>query len=153
MYIRSKMESIHFDKEYKEEYKEQFRNMTDEQIEYHIGLEKVRNVIEGFDKDFEIDEIRKLVEEVKHEKRDLETKKCNHCHRVKEDDKYKTCEKCRTSRREYHHKNRERLNENRKLNHQKNKEHDTAYWKEYHQNNRDKMNERKNNTEKTIKIN
>ena len=29
--------------EYDEEYKEQFRQMTDEEIERHIGLEKVRN--------------------------------------------------------------------------------------------------------------
>ena len=44
------MESIHNNKEYEEEYKEQFRNMTDEQIERHIGLEKVRNVMDGLDK-------------------------------------------------------------------------------------------------------
>ena len=68
------MESIHFDKKYREEYKQQFRNMTDEQIEYHIGLEKVRNVIEGFDRNFGIDEIRKLVE-VKNEKNNLENRK------------------------------------------------------------------------------
>ena len=38
--------------------------MTDEEIEHRIGLEKVRNVIECFDRDFGIDEIRKLVDEV-----------------------------------------------------------------------------------------
>ena len=62
------MESIHFNKEYEEEYKEQFRNMTDEQIEYHIGLEKVRNVIEGFDENYGIDKIRNIVKEIKKEK-------------------------------------------------------------------------------------
>ena len=31
-----------------EEYKEQFRRMTDEEIERHTGLEKVRNVMEGY---------------------------------------------------------------------------------------------------------
>lgn len=46
----------------REEYKRQFRNMTEEQIESHIGLEKVSNVIEGFDRDFGTHEIRKLVE-------------------------------------------------------------------------------------------
>ena len=55
------MESIHSNKDYKEEYKQQFRNMTDEEIEKHIGLEKVRNVIEGFDKEHGISEIRKLI--------------------------------------------------------------------------------------------
>ena len=33
--------------EYDEEYKEQFRQMKDEEIERHIGLEKVRNVYNG----------------------------------------------------------------------------------------------------------
>ena len=51
-----------------DEYKEQFRNMTDEQIEHHIGLEKIRNVIEGFDKEHGIDRIRHLVNEIKKEK-------------------------------------------------------------------------------------
>lgn len=62
------MESIHSNKEYEQEYKEQFRNMTDKQIEQHIGLEKVRNIIEGFPENFGIDKIRKLIEEVKKEK-------------------------------------------------------------------------------------
>ena len=62
------MENIHTNKDYKEEYKEQFRNMTDEQIEQHIGLEKVRNVMEGFDVNYGIDKIRKIVEEIKKEK-------------------------------------------------------------------------------------
>ena len=55
------MESIHTNKEYEEEYKEQFRNMTDEQIEKHIGLEKIRNIMEGYPKDYGIKQIRKLV--------------------------------------------------------------------------------------------
>ena len=62
------MESIYTNKEYEKEYKEQFRNMTDEQIEKHIGLEKVRNVIEGFDKNYGIDKIRQIVKEIKKEK-------------------------------------------------------------------------------------
>ena len=62
------MESIHSNKEYEQEYKEQFRNMTDKQIEQHIGLEKVRNIIEGFPENFGIDKIRKIVKEVKKEK-------------------------------------------------------------------------------------
>ena len=68
------MESIHTNKEYEKEYKEQFRNMTDEQIEKHIGLEKVRNVIEGFDKNYGIDKIKKIVKEVKQEKDDADRK-------------------------------------------------------------------------------
>ena len=43
--LRSKMESIHCKQEYEREYKEQFGNMTDKQIEQHIGLEKVRNTV------------------------------------------------------------------------------------------------------------
>ena len=62
------MESIHNNKEYEEEYKEQFRNMTDERIERHIGLEKVRNVMDGLDKNFGIDKIRELIKEIKKEK-------------------------------------------------------------------------------------
>ena len=62
------MESIHTNKEYEKDYKEQFKNMTDEQIEQHIGLEKVRNIIEGFDKDYGIDRIRQIVKEIKEEK-------------------------------------------------------------------------------------
>ena len=48
------MESIHTNDEYEKEYKEQFRHMTDEQTEQHIGLEKVRNIIEGFDEIMEL---------------------------------------------------------------------------------------------------
>ena len=64
------MESIHNNKEYEEEYKEQFRNMTDEQIERHIGLEKVRNakIMDGLDKNYGIDKIRELIKEIKKEK-------------------------------------------------------------------------------------
>ena len=43
------------EEEYDEEYKEQFRKMTDEEIERHIALEQVRNVMEGFDKEHGID--------------------------------------------------------------------------------------------------
>ena len=65
------------DKEYDEEYKEQFRKMIDEEIERHIGLEKVRNVMEGFDKEHGIDKIRRMIEEVRNEdkKEELEDKK------------------------------------------------------------------------------
>lgn len=63
------MESIHSNQEYEREYKEQFRNMTDKQIEQHIGLEKVRNIIDGFDANHGIDKIRKIVEEIKKEKK------------------------------------------------------------------------------------
>ena len=45
-----------------------FRNMTDEQIERHIGLEKVRNVMDGLDKNYGIDKIRELIKEIKKEK-------------------------------------------------------------------------------------
>ena len=67
----------------KEEFKQQFRNMSDEQIEYHIGLEKVRNVIEGFDREHGISEIRKLIEEIKNEKQELETQKFSRCYKIK----------------------------------------------------------------------
>ena len=55
------------EEEYDEEYKEQFRNMTDEEVEKHIGLEKVRNVMEGYDKEHGIDKIRRIVKEVRDE--------------------------------------------------------------------------------------
>ena len=55
------------EEEYDEEYKEQFRKMTDEEIERHIGLEKVRNVMEGFDQEHGIDKIRRMIEEIKNE--------------------------------------------------------------------------------------
>jgi hypothetical protein len=48
-----------------EEYKDQFRNMTPEQIENHIGLEKVRNVMDGLPPEHGIKRIRKLIEEIK----------------------------------------------------------------------------------------
>ena len=54
-----------YDEEYKEQ--EQFRKMTDEEIERHIGLEKVRNVIEGFDREHGIDKIRRMIQEVRNE--------------------------------------------------------------------------------------
>ena len=58
--------------EYDEEYKEQFRQMTDEEIERHIGLEKVRNVMEGFDREHGIDKIRRMIEEIKKENEEAE---------------------------------------------------------------------------------
>ena len=55
-----------------EEYKEQFRQMTDEEIERHIGLEKVRNVMEGFDREHGIEKIRRMIEEIKNEEKQPE---------------------------------------------------------------------------------
>ena len=55
------------EEEYDEEYKEQFRQMTDEEIERHIGLEKVRIVMEGFDREHGIDKIRRMIYEVRNE--------------------------------------------------------------------------------------
>ena len=60
------------EEEYDEEYKEQFRQMTDEEIERHIGLEKVRNVMEGFDREHGIDKIRRMIEEIKNEEKQPE---------------------------------------------------------------------------------
>ena len=58
--------------EYDEEYKEQFRKMTDEEIERHIGLERVRNVMEGYDREHGIDKIRKMIEEINKEDEEAE---------------------------------------------------------------------------------
>ena len=52
-----------FDKEYVE----QFRNMTPEQIENHIGLEKVRNVMDGLPAEHGIERKRKLIKKVQEE--------------------------------------------------------------------------------------
>ena len=41
--------------------------MTDEEIERHIGLEQVRNVMEGFDREHGIDKIRRMIHEVRNE--------------------------------------------------------------------------------------
>ena len=41
--------------------------MTDEEIERHIGLERVRNVMEGYDREHGIDKIRRMIEEVRNE--------------------------------------------------------------------------------------
>ena len=60
--------------EYDEEYKEQFRQMTDEETERHIGLEKVRNVMKGFDREHGIDKIRRMIEEIKNKNEDKEAK-------------------------------------------------------------------------------
>ena len=56
------------DKKYYEGYRQQFVNMTPEQIENHIGLEKVRNVMDGLPKDHGIDNIREIIKKVKEEK-------------------------------------------------------------------------------------
>ena len=51
-----------------EKYKEQFRITTPEEIEFHIGLEKVRHMMEGFPKNHGIENIRKLIKEMQEEK-------------------------------------------------------------------------------------
>ena len=56
-----------------EEYKKQFRNMTPEQIENHIGLEKVRSVMDGLPPEHGIKRIRKLIENI--QKEEAEKKK------------------------------------------------------------------------------
>ena len=58
--------------DFDELYKEQFRQMTDEEIERHIGLEKVRNVMEGFDREHGIEKIRRMIEEIKNEEKQPE---------------------------------------------------------------------------------
>ena len=60
------------EEEFEEEYKEQFRNMTDEEVEKHIGLEKVRNVMEGYDREHGIAKIRRMIEEVRNEDKEEE---------------------------------------------------------------------------------
>ena len=60
------------EEEFDEEYKEQFRNMTDEEVERHIGLEKVRNLMEGYDKEHGIAKIRRMIEEVRNEDKEEE---------------------------------------------------------------------------------
>ena len=60
------------EEEYDEEFKEQFRKMTDEEIERHIGLEQVRNVMEGYDREHGIDKIRRMIEEVRNEEKEEE---------------------------------------------------------------------------------
>ena len=58
--------------DFDEEYKEQFRQMTDEEIERHIGLEKVSNVMEGFDREHGIEKIRRMIEEINNEEKQPE---------------------------------------------------------------------------------
>ena len=58
--MRNKYMAMGFDKEYIE----QFRTMTPEQIENHIGLEKVRNVVEGYPAECGIERIKKLIQKV-----------------------------------------------------------------------------------------
>ena len=60
------------EEEYDEEYKEQFRKMTDEEIERHIGLERVGNVMEGYDKEHGIEKIRRMIQEVRNEDKEVE---------------------------------------------------------------------------------
>ena len=45
IYIRHIVDSHHTRKTYQEEYKERFKNMTDEQIEQHIGMERGGNIL------------------------------------------------------------------------------------------------------------
>ena len=56
-----------------EEYKEQFRQMTDKEIERHIGLERLRNVMKGFDIEHDIDKIRRIIQEVRNEDKQEES--------------------------------------------------------------------------------
>ena len=138
------MESIHTNKEYEKEYKEQFRNMTDEQIEIHIGLEKVRNVIEGFDENYGIDKIRKLVKEIKQEQTEVMNKQiCKGCSKEKEESKFKTCEKCREKNKNQHYKNKEKNNERRRNHYYENREHALEYAKAYNEEHREEINERR----------
>ena len=60
------------EKDFDEEYKEQFRQMTDEKIERHIGLERVRNVMEGFDREHGLEKIRRMIEKIKNEEKQPE---------------------------------------------------------------------------------
>ena len=43
--IRHIMDSHHTNKTYQEEYKEQLKNMIDEQIEQHIGMERGGDIL------------------------------------------------------------------------------------------------------------
>ena len=52
-----------FDKEYIN----QFREMTPEEIENHIGLEKVRNAMDGLPIEHGIEKIRRLIKAIKAE--------------------------------------------------------------------------------------
>ena len=49
------------------EYKEQIRQMSDKEIERHIGLERLKNVMEGFDIKHGIDKTRRIIQEVRNE--------------------------------------------------------------------------------------
>ena len=60
------------EEEYDEEYKEQFRQMTDEEIERHIGLERVRNVMEGYDKEHGNEKMRRMIKKIKDEDKEAE---------------------------------------------------------------------------------
>lgn len=42
--------------------------MAGEEIERHIGLEKVRNVMEGYDREHGIDKNRRAIQEIRNEK-------------------------------------------------------------------------------------
>ena len=123
------MQSIHKNKTYLDKYKEQFRNMTDEQIEQHIGLEKVRYVIEGLDKNHGIDEIRKIVKEIKQEKEkqdEAEKKQCTKCKVFRWTNQYKEgrtqCNKCLEQKQQYREKHCEELKEKTKWYYENNKD-------------------------------
>ena len=64
--IRYTMNSIKTIEEY-EEYKEKLRNMTDEQIEQHIGLERRRNIMDGYPENHGIEHLKILVKELREE--------------------------------------------------------------------------------------
>ena len=117
------------DRAYEKEYKEQFRNMTPEQIEFHIGLEKVRNVMEGFPKNHGIENIRKLIKEVQEEK---EKRQCTDCKVSRDLDKFnnenRTCNSCL---------------ERSKRKREKNPEKEKERYRRYVENNRERVRETK----------
>ena len=97
-------------KEYEEEYKQQFREMTAEEIAFHIGLEKVRNVMQGFPEDFGIKQIRRLIKEVQEET--PEKRYCKRCNATKDADLFyedrKYCIRCLEKEKEKYWKQIER---------------------------------------------
>ena len=46
--------------------------MIDEEVEKHIGLERVRNLMEGYDKEDGIAKSRRIIEEVRNEDKEDE---------------------------------------------------------------------------------
>lgn len=139
------MQSIHNNKKYLDEYKEQFRNMTDEQIEQHIKLEKVRNVIDGLDKNHGIDEIRKIVKEINQEKEkadEIEKKQCTKCKVFRLTNQFKEgrtqCNICLASKQEYRENHREKLREKAREYYENNKDKKAEYNKKYREENKKK---------------